>query len=643
MTSASVRSVRFRAGVGRRVALAAFVLVTSWTAWEIRHPAVPTSFERAALVESALASVTLGRLPSAVGSLLALLALSELVSRTVSPRAALFAVGVYVTMPLAFVPARLRSGGELAVGVITLAVAALVIAGLDASASRRTRACFALAGAVFSAAAAALVIRAPGWSVPVTLAAGAAGAARGSDASRTFEALVPALAYGLGPWVLFAPVALLSRVRSPGAAALPLGAVLALVALAAAPVRAVLPVTLAAPFLAGAIGIELASWRRTSTTFAAVAASLGFLVVHDLGTAPERLLTPLVMLDAATTASIAAAAAHAAKLTAVLLGVTTALVTTASWMPARWLPLPARTIVFAVPLAAGLGLRLFVYPALLARASPSLALETWAERHREGELLGAVARTGEPRTLAPIGQGPKPVELASAALAGTWLAAAADPGSRRWLTMENQPSALAEANASYRAARRQNLPLLVAGDETTLLAASELQPGETSNNPLERIVLDRAPSPLHPVDAEVGDAVELLGWQLTDDDGNVVGREVDHVAAHGPGAHRARLRVVLRVDAPPPQGSCTFVHVDRTPSRFAAEHRELAYPLRWWTAGEIIVDEYAVALGSDFSAGSYPMYWGMGVLPCEDDHRREVTRGPSDGNGRINLGTLEVR
>ena len=85
------------------------------------------------------------------------------------------------------------------------------------------------------------------------------------------------------------------------------------------------------------------------------------------------------------------------------------------------------------------------------------------------------------------------------------------------------------------------------------------------------------------------------------------------------------------------------MHIDHAPARFAAEHRELAYPLRLWTAGEIFVDEYDVALGSDFSAGRYPMFWGMGVLPCEDDRRREVTRGPSDGHGRIALGELEVR
>jgi hypothetical protein len=606
----------------RASAWAGLVLVATWTAWEIRHPAVATSFE--GLAHS---SVAFERLPSAVGSLLALLALAELVARihegpspdpAVSSRAALFAVGVYATMPLAFVPARLRSGGELVVGVLTLALAALGIAWLDASASRRARAVFGVAGAALSVAAALLVWKAPPWSVPVTAA---------SSVARTFDATVPALAYGLGPWVLFAPVALVSRRRSPGAAALSAVAVVALAALAFAPVRAVLPVTLVAPWLAGVVGVELASWQRTSTNFAAVVVSLGFLVAHDLGTAPERLLTPLVTLDATAIAAIATASAHAAKLAQVLLGVTTALVAALAWAPARGWPLPRlspRTVIFAAPLLAGLGLRIAVYPALLARASPSLALETWADRHRYGEPLAALG---------------KEKDVATAAAAGAWLAAADDAGSRRWLTMGNQPTALAEANASYRAIRHDNVPLLVAGDETTLLAASELYPGETNDNPLERVVLARPPALLHAVDAEIENAVALLGWQLTDDDG----KEISHVRAHGGDARKAHLRVVLRVDAPPPTGSCTFVHVDRTPSRFAAEHRELAYPLRWWTAGEIIVDEYAVTLGADFTAGSYPVYWGMGVLPCEDDHRREVTRGPSDGHGRIALGNLELR
>ena len=75
----------------RATAGAGFVVVASWTALEIRHPAVATSFES---LRPALASVTMDRLPSAIGALLALLALAELVARTVSSRAALLAVGV---------------------------------------------------------------------------------------------------------------------------------------------------------------------------------------------------------------------------------------------------------------------------------------------------------------------------------------------------------------------------------------------------------------------------------------------------------------------------------------------------------------------------------------------------------------------
>ena len=215
------------------------------------------------------------------------------------------------------------------------------------------------------------MVKAPSWSVPVTL---------GGSEPRTFDAMVPVLAYGLGPWVLVAPVALVSRMRTRGAAALSLGAIAALVALAFAPVRAVVPVTLVVPFVAGAIGVELASWRPSGASFAALVAGVGFLVVHDLGISPERLLAPLAALEAKSTttaAPVAAAAAQGARIAQALLAATTAItaVVALGWIPARVLPLSPRTLMFVVPLLAGLGLRLFVYPTLLARTSPSRALE----------------------------------------------------------------------------------------------------------------------------------------------------------------------------------------------------------------------------------------------------------------------------
>jgi len=90
-------------------------------------------------------------------------------------------------------------------------------------------------------------------------------------------------------------------------------------------------------------------------------------------------------------------------------------------------------------------------------------------------------------------------------------------------------------------------------------------------------------------------------------------------------------------------GFCTFLHIDHAPSRFSAEHRELAYPMSLWRPGDVVVDDYDVKLPAHFHRGSYRLYWGVGVLPCEDDRRMHVTSGPNDGHERIPAGSLEVR
>jgi hypothetical protein len=90
-------------------------------------------------------------------------------------------------------------------------------------------------------------------------------------------------------------------------------------------------------------------------------------------------------------------------------------------------------------------------------------------------------------------------------------------------------------------------------------------------------------------------------------------------------------------------GHCTFLHVDHTPTRYGAEHRTHAYPIEHWHDGDVIVDDFEVDLPAHFRAGTYDAFWGVGVLPCQDDRRLPVTRGPSDGHQRVRLGKLEVR
>src|SRR6202000_3260190 len=120
------------------------------TGWELRHPTLPMTFELAAMGPGAR-SAARARLPSALVGLAAAGALGLVVARTVSRKAALYAVGVLLTAPIVFVPARVRIGGELAMAC-----------GLVQAVGQGAR------------------------------------AAQGA----TFEHALPALAYGLGPWAL---------------------------------------------------------------------------------------------------------------------------------------------------------------------------------------------------------------------------------------------------------------------------------------------------------------------------------------------------------------------------------------------------------------------------------------------------------
>jgi len=176
-------------------------------------------------------------------------------------------------------------------------------------------------------------------------------------------------------------------------------------------------------------------------------------------------------------------------------------------------------------------------------------------------------------------------------------------------------------NAEWRALHRVNVPV-IAGRGAVLLATSTLNPGEPSQNPLDAIVLPGAPPNLRAVDAKLADAVEILGWQ----------KEPGHV------------KVVLRVLRPSAlTGHCTFLHVDHSPTRFGAEHREHAYPQSLWREGDIIVDDFEVKLPPHFRTGSYAAWFGAGVLPCQDDRRMSVTAGPHDAHDRVALGQLEVQ
>jgi hypothetical protein len=197
-------------------------------------------------------------------------------------------------------------------------------------------------------------------------------------------------------------------------------------------------------------------------------------------------------------------------------------------------------------------------------------------------------------------------------------------------------------NAEYRATRAANVPILAGSGTTTLLATSDLAAGERSENPLDAILLGAPPPGLRPLGAVLDDRLDAVGWQLVDAKGV-------SIEAMPRGSRSAHVRIFVSVrpaaagGGAPLSGYCTFLHIDHVPSRFSAEHRDLPYPMALWRPGDVVVDDFDVKLPTSFRAGSYRMYWGVGVLPCEDDRRMHVTAGDSDGHDRVVTGNLEVR
>jgi hypothetical protein len=599
--------------------------------------------------------------------------------------AGIYGVAILATAPAWFVHGRTMTGAIVPMACTAIVLAGLGIAVLDRTASTRARA----AGLAFALAAAVISVIAARWGVPTrglavvvgipTLAVGSSsvvwnrthnvtagvgvlaigmafvvagfvsvigspdgsattvliGARAAGAPPTTFEAPVAAIAYGLVPWTPFVAFAVARRPTSVGHLAMMIADVLAIAAHALLAPRSGATTIVGVAFIAGAVAIMLRSLedvQRPAMALVVSVLAIGALVAHDIGLAPERVFVAFGASDAAMPAAQAAASSLAIRSSQWLCIV---LASFALISPRSWLPTGRGVAIIAAGVFAGLALRAHAYPELLARLSPGAAFDAWADRHRAGEPLGLVGLDRRTVAFAPSAA---VVPHRDAPSAGRWLAEAPDPRARRFLAVP--PSELSQVNAAYRAVQSRNVPVLAGRDGATLLAASALVPGEKSESPLDAIVLGAAPPSLRPLGAVLGDRLDAIGWQLVDDRG----RAIDAVPRGTRTAH-VRIFTGTRAGTAAAQlsGYCTFLHIDHSPSRFSAEHREHVYPMSLWRPGDIVVDDFDVKLPAHFRAGSYRIFWGVGVLPCEDDHRMHVTSGPSDGHDRIPAGMLEVR
>jgi len=284
--------------------------------------------------------------------------------------------------------------------------------------------------------------------------------------------------------------------------------------------------------------------------------------------------------------------------------------------------------------AVGFVLCFSYYPALANQLSPKEVFESYQKTRKDGEPLALFGVGG--RTAAYYAGG-QPLQLHDAPSAYQWLMGGGDQGSgtgqRRYLAMKADE--LPKLNALYRekSTPRINLPILDARSSQILLVASTIESNDKNQNPLNKVLLSAPPKPQHKLDVNMEDKLLVLGYDVTDQNG----KWVDVVA---PG-RAYRMRTYYKVLAPVTTEWEAFIHIDGYHRRHNGDHKPLdgKYPFSLWLKDDLLVDDYEFKLEPNFSPGSYIMYFGLFV----GDTRLKVKSGPSDGENRINGGTLHVQ
>jgi Dolichyl-phosphate-mannose-protein mannosyltransferase len=277
----------------------------------------------------------------------------------------------------------------------------------------------------------------------------------------------------------------------------------------------------------------------------------------------------------------------------------------------------------------GLVLCFSYYPALANQLSPKEVFESYQRIHKDGEPLALFGVGG--RTSAYYAGGePKTFNDANSAFA--WLTG--DTGtSRRFLVMKTDE--LAKLNSMYRekSQPRENLPVLDGRSSQIVLVASRLAGGEKNQNPLSKVLLQAPPKVQHRLDVEMEEKLLVIGYDLTDQTGRLVESVAPGRKYHFKTYYKVLSSVTTEWEA--------FIHIDGFHRRHNGDHKPMdgKYPFHLWLKDDLLVDDHEFNLEPNFTPGAYTVYFGLFV----GDTRLKVTKGPSDGDNRINGGPLNVQ
>lgn len=371
------------------------------------------------------------------------------------------------------------------------------------------------------------------------------------------------------------------------------------------------PLALAAPYR-----FLRAQWRRGTATrvwlLVFALALLGGVVLGGLAyAAPGMLRMPtialrwvrrLVYLPAVVAAAVALA--QLALFGFAKLG---------AW---RFAPLLAAGAVLGVYAAQG------YLPALSEHFSPREVYATYNALARGGESLGEFNVGG--RAAAYYAKGPL-VELTSVSRLVDHLAVP----ERRWAAFPAQE--LAEIDRSFRQKTKQHVFVADARNARVMLATNRPLPGRSDENFLAKVVLSEPPAKIQrrvPIDFEK--RIELLGYDLDLPHGSYVGA-----------GESFKLIWYFRALTSGPSGYKVFVHIDGQGQRIHGDHEPVdgKYPLKFWNAGDVIVDEQKLDVPASYRGGDYTILMGF----YTGDTRLEIKSGPNDGANRGRVGVLRIQ
>jgi hypothetical protein len=280
-------------------------------------------------------------------------------------------------------------------------------------------------------------------------------------------------------------------------------------------------------------------------------------------------------------------------------------------------------VLFAFYLAQGL------VPQLSTHLSFKPVLESYAKFAHEGEKIGKYRIEGHGSTFYSK---QAMVELPTQDRVVQFLR---DPARVFAMVPTDELSAL---DAAFKQGR---VPYFVvdASSSKFLLVTNQLAPGQRDENPLAKYVWTppagdpSAKPPWNwrvPLSTTFGDAVELIGADFP-------------TSVRRPG--KIPLDLYFRVKAKVPGSYKIFLHFDGPAApRVIGDHDPVnhAFGTNYWLPGEYIRDHYETDVPlMTTPAGTYTVY--MGFWPGGEGKRLKVTQGNHDGADRIRLGTIEIK